>query len=447
MIGVQGSEVLKPIKEALNMKFKSSIRYNQRAERITVNHLVVGVDIAKDTHVARAVNFRGIEQGRPIHFPNNTTGFERLLSWIRTNQRAFQLNQVIVGLESTGHYHFNLADWLHHKGIEVVLVNPMVTKRNKENRDNRPSKSDDKDAVVIAEAVSRAFYSDIVRHEAIYGKLRAAVNEREYWSEQRASLSNRIQRALDLVFPEFTSVFQDWSCERGLATLQAFTLPSEIASLSVEQIIDGWRDPERGAMKRAGGVRGRQKAAELLAAARRSIGSTDAREEFKRELLRLVEAYHMATRYMQTLEQEIEQLLKQVPVEWMSSVGLSPLFIAVILANTGDLSQYEHGQQVLALAGLSLAEDTSGKRKGQMVISKRGRRQLRKYLYLAVMNLVANTPAFRAWHEHNVKNLKMKKQRSIFKLIGKLARILVGMARTGDTFNPDKASPLPARAA
>ena len=60
------------------MKFKQSMSQNQRIERITISHLVVGVDIAKETHVARAVNFRGIEQGRGISFSNNEAGFRKL---------------------------------------------------------------------------------------------------------------------------------------------------------------------------------------------------------------------------------------------------------------------------------------------------------------------------------------------------------------------------------
>jgi len=64
--------------------------------------------------------------------------------------------------------------------------------------------------------------------------------------------------------------------------------------------------------------------------------------------------------------------------------------------------------------------------------------QLRKYLYLAVIELVVNNPSFKSWHEHNIQVLKMKKQRSIFKLIGKLARILIGMARNKEFFNPER---------
>ena len=137
------------------MKFKSSNAINQRIERITTEHLVVGIDIAKEKHVARAVNYRGIERGRPLSFNNNHWGFEKLQSWVQKLQRQHGYSSVIIGLESTGHYWFNLANWLVDQEIDVVLVNPMTTKRNKENRDNSQSKNDIKDALIIADAVSR----------------------------------------------------------------------------------------------------------------------------------------------------------------------------------------------------------------------------------------------------------------------------------------------------
>jgi transposase len=52
------------------MKFKMQNKQNQLIERISVKHLVVGVDIAQQFHVARAVNFRGIAVGDPITFKN-----------------------------------------------------------------------------------------------------------------------------------------------------------------------------------------------------------------------------------------------------------------------------------------------------------------------------------------------------------------------------------------
>jgi transposase len=63
-------------------------------------------------------------------------------------------------------------------------------------------------------------------------------------------------------------------------------------------------------------------------------------------------------------------------------------------------------------------------------------------MYLATTQLVDNNPVFKQWYEHNVHNKHMKKQRSIFKLLGKLARVLIGIVQRGEAFSPDKAGPI-----
>ena len=70
------------------MKFKSQDKQNQLIENITAQHLVVGIDIAQETHVARAVNFRGIALGNPLSFSNDEDGFQILLRWIQSLQAA-----------------------------------------------------------------------------------------------------------------------------------------------------------------------------------------------------------------------------------------------------------------------------------------------------------------------------------------------------------------------
>lgn len=49
--------------------------------------LVVGADIAKDTHAARAVDFRGIELGKDCVFENDRQGLTKLVSWMKEFQR------------------------------------------------------------------------------------------------------------------------------------------------------------------------------------------------------------------------------------------------------------------------------------------------------------------------------------------------------------------------
>lgn len=63
---------------------------------------------------------------------------------------------------------------------------------------------------------------------------------------------------------------------------------------------------------------------------------------------------------------------------------------------------------------------------------------------MATMSLIMNNPEFKVLHAHNVKVKKIKKMKSIMKLVGKLARILVGMARSNESYRPNKVHALAA---
>ncbi|NIK76386.1 transposase [Paenibacillus castaneae] len=161
------------------MKFKAQDKQNQLIENITVHHLVVGVDIAQEVHVARAVSFRGIALGHPLEFGSHLEGFKQLGRCIQDLLKAYKLNKVIVGMEPTGHYWFSLARWLIGQGIEAVLVNPHLVKKNKENRDNTPSKSDHKDTLVIADMIKNGYYSPVRFQPEAYEELRILMANRE----------------------------------------------------------------------------------------------------------------------------------------------------------------------------------------------------------------------------------------------------------------------------
>jgi transposase len=199
-------------------------------------------------------------------------------------------------------------------------------------------------------------------------------------------------------------------------------------------------------MRRAGGLGGNVKAAQLLAAAAaRSIGETRALDEARRDLQRLLAAYSQTESQLKELQHEIEEILRDLPMaEQLRSIhGIGSITIAAVLGCAGDLRNYAHGRQFLRRAGLNLAECTSGKFKGQIKLSKRGDSMLRKYLYLGMLGLVNHNPDFKRWHEHNQKK-GMKKIASFFKLIGKLARIMIGMVQKGERYRSGPSAPLAA---
>ncbi|MFJ7472101.1 IS110 family transposase [Peribacillus frigoritolerans] len=419
------------------MKFKMQDKQNQLIERISDKHLVVGVDIAQQLHVARAVNFRGIVVGDPLAFENNEDGFARLLKWMDKLQRLNKLDAAIVGMEPTGHYWINLSKWLFKQGIEVVTVNPHLVKRNKENRDNTQSKSDKKDALVIADMVKNGYNAFVRNTSESFEILRVLMSNRDVVVKRLVSTINQLNRWVDIVFPELRQVFKDITGKGAIATLRLFPSPMELRSMKSHVVVSGWKL----IMKRQPGLK---KAQLLLQLARKSVGTRQALEAYKFHLEQLLEEYDLAFLQLERVEQEVKDVLKQIPFakKLLAIKGISEISLAGILGEAGDLSGFSHGNSLLRHAGLHLAEASSGKWKGQIVISKRGRSRLRRFLYLATMSLVMNNTEFRAIHTHNVKVKKMKKMKSIMKLVGKLARIFVGIARRNESYCADKVQPI-----
>lgn len=416
------------------MKSTGISRQNQRLQRITPTTAVVGVDIGKFEHVAHVTDFRGLVlTRRPLSFANTVADFERLLAHIHEVQRAHKLDHVIVGMESTGHYFWNLSYWLRERHVEVVVVNPMTTKRNKENRDNTPSKNDAKDALVIADVVSRGYYTPFQEEAVVFAHLRMLVRNREHWVVDETRIKNRITRWLDIRFPEYRTVFDDLFGVRSLATLRLFPVPSDLVGRTPDQLIAAW-GPH---MRRPGGQRGRRTATLLLQQARQSVGLTVGLAEDRWELTQLLAAYDRLQDTLAEADQRIEGLMDQVPyVAHVRSVGMPAPDTAAIVALAGDLRQYTHGNQLLRKAGLNLAERRSGQSVGQVRLSKRGNALLRKHLFHAVLYLIAQNPTFQAWHTHNVKVKHMIPMQSVMKLMGKLARILVALCQHDTAFVP-----------
>ncbi|MBP1963058.1 IS110 family transposase [Paenibacillus aceris] len=415
------------------MKFKAQDKQNQLIENITANHLVVGVDIAQEFHVARAVNFRGIALGHLLEFSNDEVGFRTLHRWIQDLLASYKLNQIIVGMEPTGHYWLSLAHWLKDTEIEAVLVNPHLVKKNKENRDNTRSKSDKKDALVIADMVKDGYYSPVRFHTVEYEELRVLMANRETVVKRLVSAVNQIHRWVDIVFPELRQVFKILTCKGALVTLRLFPLPADLCKLESTDVIAGWKT----FMKRHSGAR---RAKLLIDLAKRSVGSTQATHAYKLHLEHLLEEYDLASTQLRRIEDEAKSVLKRIPYtsKILAITGISAIALAGVLGESGDLSGFIHGNTLLRHAGLNLTEASSGKWKGQMTLSKRGRPRLRHFLYLITMCMVMTNKEFKALHQHNVQVKKLKRMKSIMKLCGKLARILVGLARNNQAYKPDK---------
>ena len=315
------------------MNFKAQAKQNQLLERISIQHLVVGIDIAQQSHVARAVNFRGISLGTPLHFSNDEAGFGQLLRWMKDIQKDNHLNDTIIGMEPTGHYWLSLAAWLKDRNLEAVLVNPHLVKKNKENRDNTPSKSDIKDALVIADMVKNGYYTVIKETSKVFIELRVLMANRETIVHRLVSVKNQIHRWVDIVFPELRQVYKHLIGSGSLATLRLFPTPADLNKLTVRQVIEGWKT----VMKRHSGER---RASELLALAARSVGAKHAQKAYKLHIQQLLAEYDLAMEQLQVIEEEVATVLAHIPLAkpLLAMKGMSILSVAGILGEAGPYS-------------------------------------------------------------------------------------------------------------
>ena len=107
-------------------------KQNDRINQVKESTLVVGIDIGSTTQYARAFDWRGIELGKVFKFSNSREGFDSFKNWMQWLQGKYKKSDVIVGIEPTGHYWFDLGAYLEDGGILLVMVNPYAVKQTKE---------------------------------------------------------------------------------------------------------------------------------------------------------------------------------------------------------------------------------------------------------------------------------------------------------------------------
>ena len=103
---------------------------------------------------------------------------------------------------------------------------------------------------------------------------------------------------------------------------------------------------------------------------------------------------------LQEIETQMNKHLQLIPqAGYMCSIpGLGPISVASILGETGPIQAYEAPEQLIKLAGLNLFEISSGYKKGKRRITKRGRARLRRILYTATLPLIFHNPIFKVAH-------------------------------------------------
>ena len=409
---------------------------NDKIRQATEGTIVVGVDIGSEKNYARAFRGNGIEITRKaFFFPNTLTGFKAFDEWVTKLVVPLAEKKIIVGVEPTGHYWFNFADYCQGKQMTVVTVAPQHVKHSKEMDDNTQRKDDRKDPRVIAKLVIEGRYCIPYRPKGIYAELRVAYNRRCEIVEAEIRAKNRIRRWFDLYFPEYRTVYGSVTAITGMMILKEGPLPKDIVSLGVDGILRIWRAHKL----RAAGYK---RAKTLYEAAQTSICPPDAGRAVRMELWQLLEEYEQIEKQLNDADIMIGIVTAEIPEanELMKIPGIGMITAAGMISEIGDIRRFDDPREIQKLAGLAIVVNESGKHKGQSEISRRGRKRLRKILFQAAMSLVKSNKGFKTVHDYFTTREKnpLKKMQSLMAVAAKLLRVCFGMVKNSTPYDPTK---------
>lgn len=389
---------------------------------------LVGIDIGKLSHVFCIMDSTtGEFLVEPVSFKNNKQGFDLLINKIK----SFPEKNVLIGMEDTGHYHFNLLKFLLDAGHTVALINPVTTDMTRKMQLGA-TKDDNLDAQLICDILAsnqrrKGYRISKVNSFELYEQKRLT-REHHDLKEQLNVYSNKLQKCIDIVFPEFNSLFRFKYGIVYMNVLKTFGSADSIAHANIRSI--------RKCFETNG--RGRQIALtpeRLKEVAKNSIGFPSKAEVIEmKHLIAMMELIHEQIR---ELDKKIEEFSLQLNSPILSIPGISHFSGTSILAELGDLHNYSTASQIIKFAGVSPYKHKSSQYEAQhTAITKKGSRYLRKTLYQVILPVIKLNPVFHAYYRHKLSHGKGHRCAQGH-CVRKLLRIIYHLVTTNQQFDSE----------
>jgi transposase len=411
----------------------------KRGKIVNTKTLLVTVDIGKATNTGYC-RCPDKTEVKPFAFKNNREGFIKFLSMVMEAKKAKGLEGIVVGFESTGAYAEPLIHFLSAKGIDLIQVNPLHTRRIKELNGNSPNKTDWKDPRVIADIIELGHALTVIIPEGAAADLRRLIHARERALQRRTALLNQLQDAVFISFPEFLEVMKDVKTKTAQHLLKNYPLPADVIDCGVEPLGVVLKAVSRGKL-------GMDRARALYEAARHSVGVRQGRVSLKLEIQAFLAAIEQCDSFTDRLEQEVSLLLGEIPYSrvLLSIKGIGGVIIGGLIGEVGDFKSFHTNAEILKCAGLNLYEISSGRHRGTRHISKRGRALMRKLLFYAAVCTIRKDGIMRCHYERYLRN-GMNKMKAVIAISRKLLCIMFAMVRDHNNYieNYNKAAYLEA---
>src|SRR5512135_29228 len=218
------------------MSEKDYTKQVAKRQRIGDTTLVIGVDVGNAFNAAGFMNKEGKVLGSCAKLYNSKEGFEQFVKLTEGFKAKYGLNDVLIGMEPTGHYGRKLAYFAKERGYEVRFVRTTALKHHREIDESSSAKSDQRDALTIANITREGKYIDTIIGDGAMRQLRTLAKTRERLLRYSVSAKNSLHAALDDYFPELHGIFWSMGTRSLWAILERCPFPDDVVLMKIASL-------------------------------------------------------------------------------------------------------------------------------------------------------------------------------------------------------------------
>ena len=340
--------------------------------------IYIGIDIAKYKHDFCIISSTGEVIVQNNSFENNKKGFQLFFSYLK----PYNKTDVQILFESTAHYSMNLELELIDQGYSFMKMNGLIIKQFFKAQTLRKTKTDKADAFALTQyLMANTYKPNSNRLYHIYS-LKSLCRTRDRLVRERSKFKIYITNELDKSFPEIKKFFDNKISITLLYILEKYKNKNKIALMKDYDSI----------RKVSAANFSFTRFLQLKQLAKESIGHPNETSDF------LIESYvksiNCLSEQISSIEKQIIESVRKLDTHILSIPGIAEISAGSIIAEFGDIKNFESPEKMLAFAGLEPSIRQSGTLSTEGHMVKHGSGYLRNTIMRVVNSLVMHDQVF-----------------------------------------------------
>ena len=340
--------------------------------------IYIGIDISKYKHNFCIISSTGEVIVQNNSFENNKKGFQLFFSYLKPYNKA----DVQILFESTAHYSMNLELELIDQGYSFMKMNGLIIKQFFKAQTLRKTKTDKADAFALTQyLMANTYKPNSNRLYHIYS-LKSLCRTRDRLVRERSKFKIYITNELDKSFPEIKKFFDNKISITLLYILEKYKNKNKIALMKDYDSI----------RKVSAANFSFTRFLQLKQLAKESIGHPTETSDFL--IQSYVKSINFLSEQIDSIEKQIIESVRKLDTHILSIPGIAEISAGSIIAEFGDIKNFESPEKMLAFAGLEPSIRQSGTLSTEGHMVKHGSGYLRNTIMRVVNSLVMHDQVF-----------------------------------------------------